>query len=455
MKIFWAVLAAIVTALLLTFCDNPNPNEPEVEQISLKQKYDIKFEILDTYAKFVYMRLQKSIDDTIIYNFTVEGHSGMYYECYTTKDTIVFVGKLIDEPFDLLMHFETSTGETVLDTSVYLTFGDTTSHDFTWSYKKIGYNIGTTTLNDVAVIDENNIWAVGEINVPDEEGDGYDPYGLVHYNGTTWEEIYLEFTYPNNLSAKIKPLGVFAFSKKEVWLSHAGIHIFNGEKIVKSFFPNEEFTHNYVFKKDESPTKIWGFSNKDVYVGATNGGLAHYDGTDWKRIETNTETTIRDIYGYYDPVNGTKNVFVVVSGIFGDAERRFLRIVNDEYTEDVYTYIDWNKYVLETVYCPDYKTIIVGGSCFCQNMFGRYRLLNSFKMGSDFYVYSAKGINTDDFFVAGNENNLFHFNGKTWKNFKPEFSSVSVSFTDISFKENTAAVIATDGRFAYFFVGNR
>ena len=43
---------------------------------------------------------------------------------------------------------------------------DTTSHNFTWETWTFGEH-SSSVLNDVAIIDENNIWAVGEIYMND------------------------------------------------------------------------------------------------------------------------------------------------------------------------------------------------------------------------------------------------------------------------------------------------
>ena len=64
---------------------------------------------------------------------------------------------------------------------------DTTSHNFTfqtWSFGQHSSNI----LYDVAIIDENNIWAVGEIYLNDSLGQT-DPqaYNAIHWNGVQWE----------------------------------------------------------------------------------------------------------------------------------------------------------------------------------------------------------------------------------------------------------------------------
>ena len=54
---------------------------------------------------------------------------------------------------------------------------DTTSYNFIWKIDTLG-NYGSY-LKDVAVIDENNIWVVGNIRVPDPDSSS---------NGTSWKE---------------------------------------------------------------------------------------------------------------------------------------------------------------------------------------------------------------------------------------------------------------------------
>ncbi|NOX65840.1 MAG: hypothetical protein GXO85_08580 [Chlorobi bacterium] len=69
---------------------------------------------------------------------------------------------------------------------------DTTSHNFAWETYTFGGVNGSSYLKDVAIINENNIWAVGEIHT--EETDQFDsngvwvkPYNAIHWDGSTWE----------------------------------------------------------------------------------------------------------------------------------------------------------------------------------------------------------------------------------------------------------------------------
>ncbi len=70
--------------------------------------------------------------------------------------------------------------------SLTVTTMDTISHDYTWQMFSFGDPAaGSSELNDVAIIDENNIWAVGEIYLLDSTGVP-DPnaYNAVHWDGS-------------------------------------------------------------------------------------------------------------------------------------------------------------------------------------------------------------------------------------------------------------------------------
>jgi len=76
---------------------------------------------------------------------------------------------------------------------------DTTSHNFTWQTFEFGEH-SSSVLYDVAIIDENNIWAVGEIYMKDSSGN-YDPhaYNAVHWDGTKWELKKISVLFRGNI----------------------------------------------------------------------------------------------------------------------------------------------------------------------------------------------------------------------------------------------------------------
>lgn len=87
----------------------------------------------------------------------------------TTVDTILYVDSLLPNQtynFHTTIHSYNHTGNVTSDPLTVTTM-DTTSHNFNFQTWTFGGQAGSCTLYDVAIINENNIWAVGEINIED------------------------------------------------------------------------------------------------------------------------------------------------------------------------------------------------------------------------------------------------------------------------------------------------
>ncbi|HOO14157.1 MAG TPA: hypothetical protein PLF00_03395, partial [Candidatus Marinimicrobia bacterium] len=102
---------------------------------------------------------------------------------------------------------------------------DTTSHDFLWETYTFG-DLASSDLNDVVVVDENNIWAVGEIFVYDPDsswnGTGIETFNAVHWNGTEWEYIHIRGSLMNDTG----PLySIWYFDECNIWVTTFGLPI--------------------------------------------------------------------------------------------------------------------------------------------------------------------------------------------------------------------------------------
>ena len=174
---------------------------------------------------------------------------------------------------------------------------DTTSHDFSWTIDTIG-TYGSY-LKDVAIIDENNIWAVGEIHT--DETDRYDslgiwqpPFNAVHWQGTAWELLRIPAVDVVGVYGRSPILTTFAFSSEDIWFfSQAGSY---------ARWDGSNWESQIVWEAVGSITKMWGTSSQDMYFVGTNGSITHYDGQSWQRLESGTDLDLRDISGYQDQV---------------------------------------------------------------------------------------------------------------------------------------------------------
>jgi len=158
---------------------------------------------------------------------------------------------------------------------------DTTSHNFIWTIDTLG--IYGSYLNDVAIIDENNIWVVGNI----KEGDS--TYNAGHWDGSEWELIKV-------LSGHTANTGIQYFSEDDIWVA-SGLPI---------HWDGSEWTLYHLWNMgilgpDDGGVKhIWGSSPENIWFVGSGGSIVHYDGSGFTRLESGTEVPLLNVTGSTD-----------------------------------------------------------------------------------------------------------------------------------------------------------
>ncbi|MDP2364122.1 MAG: hypothetical protein Q8M94_10165, partial [Ignavibacteria bacterium] len=94
----------------------------------------------------------------------------------STADTLLYIDSLLPNQSYKFKVVQNTTHHPQPTTNLLtVTTMDTTSHNFTFESWTFG-TIGSSVLYDVAIINENNIWAVGEIMIADTSQNGYTTY---------------------------------------------------------------------------------------------------------------------------------------------------------------------------------------------------------------------------------------------------------------------------------------
>ena len=200
-------------------------------------------------------------------------------------------------------------GHPVLESApLEITTMDTTSHEFTWEIIEIPSPYGSGVLYDVAIIDENDIWAVGEIYADSIKP--WLPYNAVHLSagqaggdGQRWELKRITYS-----GSPWTIRSIFVFSENNIWFD--AFVRWNGTSFIQLPIPSILFGH--------SINKTWGTSSNDFYVVGSEGLIVHYDGSRWQKLESpagagGTELPIQDIWGVVDPKSGEKLILCAVS----------------------------------------------------------------------------------------------------------------------------------------------
>ncbi len=333
-----------------------------------------------------------------------------------TADTVVYDSLLTPATGYRYRFFATDQGETSPAAETVLTTMDTTSHDFDWQVYTFGGQKGTSLFYDVAIIDENDIWAVGEIYTKDTYtydslGNWIDPYNAAHWDGQNWTLTRIYYTDGSNKYwREIK--SIFAFSKNDIFFGNF-VH-WDGKK-----YNSLELNISFPSKIN----KIWGTSSSDLYIVGNNGLMAHYDGTGWTRIETGTELDLLDIWG-----TDADNIWVC-----GFTEPIATVILNYNGSEwETYHYLPFNEYI-------EYNKNQISGpvrsiwtnrksQLWLANYYGFYRAQNSNSTSFKRYkpltrawnggtTFNIRGNDINDIMFVSDEDSFWHFNGKTFKNY--------------------------------------
>ncbi len=274
----------LLTALSLYSCTKPNEPPPPKPPNPLpeRQVFTITVEdytCIETWLKITNDSLPLPANISIRKN-----DKEIKQLTLTTRDTIVYIDSLL--PKQACTFKAISRSDTLLvSNAVTTTTMDTTSHNFTWQSWTFGQH-SNSVLYDVAIIDENNIWAVGKIYMNDSLGNP-DPiaYNAVHWDGQRWN---LKKIYYKGGIWTIRC--VFALNENDVWFS--GYMRYDGTKFIELPIPS--------ILMGWQINKMWGSSSNDLYVVGNGGNIAHYDGTNWTKINSGTTVDLRDVWGSKD-----------------------------------------------------------------------------------------------------------------------------------------------------------
>jgi len=280
---------------------------------------------------------------------------------------------------------------------------DTTSNDFVWEIDTIG-NYGSY-LNDVAIIDENDVWVVGYIK------DGDSTYNAAHWDGEEWELSRLPaVTYTGTISQGALT-SIHVINVDDIWcFSDAGSYVrWNGQEWVSEWIPY----------RNGGISAVWGTSPSNIYFVGGNGSIVHYDGSGFERMESGTDIWLRSVTGSVDPETGQVQVW---AGGWDDLPLRgqllflndanWVRVWDNEhpfYSDPQYLFID-------DVWVPDNNNLItyVGGYTDAiivhheQGSLANYTIMYHDLGG---FIRDINGNSINDYFLVGDFSHVMHYNG--------------------------------------------
>ena len=286
---------------------------------------------------------------------------------------------------------------------------DTTSHNFIWEIDTLGGH--NSYLNDVAIIDENNIWAVGDIRTDSGR------FNLAKWNGDRWD-LHLFGV------AGVTGDGIHVFSENDVWVATGIIYHWNNGTWERYHL----WDMGVLGPNDGGVTKVWGSSPEDMWFVGSGGSIVHYDGSGFTRLESGTDIPLTDVLGIRDN-NGEVHVWACGSG---DHNESVVLKITDQTVETIYErYVGGaNSLDDETIMSPMGETLWATPSSPLLWIAGGFGIFtfNDNQAPVSYseviiperaywhpYTWKMRGNDKNDLFLAGEYGAAYHFNGKHWR----------------------------------------
>ncbi len=433
----------IISVLMQLSCDTTEPPDPPPPDL---RKITLTFE--NASCTEVWLKI-KADSLTLPTEIKLLKDSIAQYIILTTQDTVLYFNSLLpNQAYNYQAVLSTDT--TIKSEKVTAQTLEPTSHNFTWQTWEFGQH-SSSVLYDVAIIDENNIWAVGEIYMNDSLGNP-DPtfYNAAHWDGNNWE--LKRILYQGSIWS-IKT--IYAFNENDIWFS-AFVRYLNGHFID---LPIPAILMGW------SINKIWGSSSNDLYVVGNSGNIAHYNGTSWTKIESGTTLHLTDIYGNTD--GNIYSAGVDIPNIKGVVVKNSTTSIWDVMIEG--EIIDESQLFAKlfgsfgAVWIDEIGTIYTGGDFLYQFKNSKWDFVRSLPenyLGGDQYyigyLYSIRGNKSNDIIVAGDRNTLRHFNGLDWSEIGIPYNPYrSIFWRSVRIKDNLSVAVGHEGIKAKIIMLNR
>ena len=274
----------------------------------------------------------------------------------------------------------TDTSKTIIAATL-----DTTSHEINWQIDTLGQP--GNFLYDVWGLDENNVWAVGYVEL---RGSGS---GIIKWDGSKWG------LFPPSEGVK---QGIYGFSEESIFVVGESVNrgfaaIWNGNSWT-------EYRDDYFLSRGDTVyplTGIWGSAPDDVWAVGNQGTIIHWNGTEWQKVDAGITTRITAIWGttqseiYIVPISGVRSALYKFNG-------------------SVWQKISDNIGIFSTtLWKVKQQSLLIGGTSLLEyngSMFQEIQI-----PGRTRGIVKIRGSNINNIFTAGDFGEITHFNGLSWQ----------------------------------------
>jgi hypothetical protein len=326
------------------------------------------------------------------------------------RDTITLFTKTIEATETTITDTSLLPGHTYIYTASLLNSStassstawtmDTTSHNIVWDTPVL-LGDASSVLNDVAIINDTCIWAVGEIY------SGGSICNFTKWSRQQWDtmRISVKLTYTSSqIVTDQDPLKtIYAFNENDIWVvsNAGGVSHWNGSQWAMLNIPFNQ--------GPGACNKMWGTSSSDMHFVGNNGRIIRYAGSSWTKIESGTTLPFQDIWG-----NGG-DVLAVASDKFGLGGKYLVQLSGSSATQlstNIPTAISFSS----VWFVPNRKYYLVGNGIYTKRLLSdsvwKYDPIANQIVN---YQYSVRGTGLNDVIVVCEHGTIAHFNGVSWR----------------------------------------
>lgn len=316
---------------------------------------------------------------------------------------------------------------------------DTTSHNFTWQIEMFGKY--PSYLNDVSIVDENNILAVGEVFT--DSG----IYNLAKWNGENWHLVDIDLKQPVH--------GILSLDSDQIWAASGILHFWNGIFWKKYHL----WRMNVLSDSDGSLNAIWAQDSSNVFFIGEKGTIVFYNGSRFNKMSSQTNIRLRRIFG-----NKSGNIYI--SGYDENGQGVVLEYDNNAWK---------TKFVTMGLPNPQTNDIGIVSAVWCTENYAYFTslsglvkidlssnketIINEYRqIVSPFAEHDIEGQSDNDFIIIGNRGKLVHWNGISWSyqnSIYDEYPNHIISVTGADYNKEVIAFVGfyNEGQKCFIVIG--
>jgi hypothetical protein len=277
---------------------------------------------------------------------------------------------------------------------------DTTSHNIAWDTPVL-LGDASSVLNDVAMINDTSIWAVGEIY------SNGSTYNAAKWDGRTWELQRIVYPYQGQQFYS-QLLSVFATSENDLWIgSNQPMH-WSGF-LWQTYDLSVSVWNGWI-------NKVWGSGSSSLYLVGNTGAISRYNGTTWTKIESGTTTNLLDVYGDGDNIFIGGWVDFMPSMLLKYQNGTMKTIINEYPGNYDPTRISG---AIKSVWVKRNHLYTLTGYDLYHSSTGTDGKATALWKGNaqEWGANRVRGNDINDIITVGNNGRVWHYNGMTWRGY--------------------------------------